>query len=155
MTDNPLDQEDLPNPSLSYTLETNRTIMWRFDWWSDMWHHFSTGQLDEFADTASGDKKLLALLYDNFLVGCIDMTPKRFLFGLLDDSGDLQGVYSSSTADSSGVADASGVFLVKRDSVAADGLQSVCLYFRQRGGQFDKKCAQDPDNKLRLYGKYS
>jgi hypothetical protein len=156
MTDNPLDQKDLPNPSLSYTLETNRTIMWRFDWWSDMWHHFSTGQLDEFADTASGDKKLLALLYDNFLIGCLDMTPQRFLFGLLDDdSGDLQGVYSSSTADSSGAADDSGVFEVKRDPDAAAGQQSVCVYFRQRGGQFDKKCVQDPGNKLRLYGKYS
>jgi hypothetical protein len=119
-------------------------------------HNFSTGQLDEFADTASGDKKLLALLYDNFLVGCLDTTPQRFLFGLLDDdSGDLQGVYSSSAADSSGVADDSGVFLVKTNPDAAAGTKSVCVFFRKSRGQYDKKCALDPDNKLRLYGKYS
>jgi hypothetical protein len=109
-----------------------------------------TGQLDEFEDTFSGDKKLLALLYDNFLIGCIDTTPQRFLFGLLDDnSGDLHGVYSSSTADSS------GVFVFKKDRDATAGQQIVCVYFRQRGGQFDNKCVQDPGNKLRLYGKYS
>jgi hypothetical protein len=144
------------NSTLYFTLETNNTIKWRFDSNTGAWHHFLTGQLDEFADTASGDKKLLALLYDNFLVGCLDTTPQRFLFGLLDDySGGLQGVYSSSTADSSGVADDSGVFVVKRDPDAAAGLQSMCVYFRQRGGQFDRKCALDPGNKLRLYGKYS
>jgi hypothetical protein len=115
-------------------------------------NNFSTGQLDEFTDTASGDKKLLALLYDNFLVGCLDTTPQRFLFGLLDDdSGDLQGVYSSSAADSSGVADDSGVFLVKTNPDAAAGQHSVCVFFRKSRGQYDKKCAQDPDNKLRLY----
>jgi hypothetical protein len=83
------------------------------------------------------------------------MTRQRFLFGLLDDSGDLQGVYSSSAADSSGVADESGVFLVKTDPDAAAGKHSVCVYLRQRGGQFDKKCALDPSNKLRLKSKYS
>ncbi len=117
-------------------------------------HNFSTGQLDEFTDTASGDKKLLALLYDNFLIGCLDTTPQRFLFGLLDDdSGDLQGVYSSSAADSSGVADESGVFFVKRDSGAATGIHSVCLFLRQRGGQLDKKGVLDTEDKRRLYGK--
>jgi hypothetical protein len=139
-----------PNPTLYYTLETDNTIKWRWDWYTGNWHNFSTVKLDEFEDTASDDKKLLALLYDNFLIGCLDTTPQRFLFGLLDDiSGDLQGVYSSSTAGSS------GVFKVKRDPDAAAGQQNVCVYFRQRGGQFDNKCVQDPGNKLRLYGKYS
>jgi hypothetical protein len=81
------------------------------------------------------------------------MTPKRFLFGLLDDSGDLQGVYSSHAKDSSGVADESGVFLFKTNPDAAAGQHSVCVYLRQRGGQFDKKCVTDPENKLRLYSK--
>ncbi len=147
--------KDQQNPTLYYTLETNKTIKWRFDWYVWGWYYFFTDQLDEFTDTASGDKKLLALLYDNFLVGCIDTTVQRFLFGLLDDSGDLQGVYSSSAADSSGVADESGVFLVKTDPDAAAGEHSVCVYLRQRGGQFDKKCALDPSNKLRLKSKYS
>jgi hypothetical protein len=144
-----------PNPTVYFTLETNKTIKWRYDWSEGDYLHFFTGQLDEFEDTVAGDKKLLALLYDNFLVGCIDTTVQRFLFGLLDDSGDLQGVYSSSTADSSGVADESGVFLVKTDPDAAAGEHSVCVYLRQRGGQFDKKCALDPSNKLRLKSKYS
>jgi hypothetical protein len=76
------------------------------------------------------------------------------LFGLLsDDSEYMQGVFRSSTSDSSGVADESGLFVIKRDAGAADGTRSVCVLFRQRGGQFDKKCAQDPGNKLRLYSK--
>jgi hypothetical protein len=54
------------------------------NWASSEWEHFFTGHFDEFADTVSGDKKLLALLYDNFLIGCLDTTPQRFLFGLLD-----------------------------------------------------------------------
>jgi hypothetical protein len=144
MTDNSLLNNVRPNPNLYFTLETDKTIKWRYDVSNDTWHHFFTGQLDEFTDTVEDDKKLLALLYDNFLVGCIDMTRQRFLFGLLDDSGDLQGVYSSSAADSSGVADESGVFLVKTDPDAAVGKHSVCVYLRQRGGQFDKKCALDP-----------
>ena len=148
--------KDQQNPTLYYTLETNKTIKWRFDWYVWGWYYFFTDQLDEFTDTASGDKKLLALLYDNFLVGCLDTTPQRFLFGLLDDdSGDLQGVYSSSAGDSSGVADDSGVFLVKINPDATAGQHSVCVYLRKSRGQFDKKCVQDPDNKLRLYGKYS
>jgi hypothetical protein len=152
ITDNPLVLYKSPNPTLYYTLETNNTIKSRFDWNTGGWHNFYTGQLDEFEDTASGDKKLMALLYDNFLVGCLDTTPQRFLFGLLDDiSGDLQGVYSSSAANSSGVADDSGVFEVKRDPDAAAGQQNVCVYFRQRGGQFDNKCVQDPGNKLRIH----
>jgi hypothetical protein len=65
----------------------------------------------------------------------------------------MQGVFRSSTSDSSGVADESGVFLVKKDAGAPDGTRSICMFFRQRGGQFDKKCAQDPGNKLRLYSK--
>ncbi len=150
ITDIPIVLFNSPNPTLYYSLETNNTIKWRWDWNIGNWMVFYTSQLDEFADITSGDKKLMALLYDNFLVGCLDTTPQRFLFGLLDDdSGDLQGVYSSSTAESS------GVFVVKRDPDAAADQQSVCVYFRQRGGQFDKKCARDPDNKLRLYGKYS
>ena len=108
-----------------------------------------TRQLDEFTDTASDGKKLLALLCDDFMIGVLDTTPQRFLFGLLDDhSGLTQGVFRSSTADNS------GVFVVKRDPEAAAGLHSVCVYFRQRGGKFDKTCALDPSNKLRLYGKY-
>jgi hypothetical protein len=66
----------------------------------------------------------------------------------------MQGVFRSSTSDSSGVADESGVFLVKRDPGAAAGLHSVCVFFRQRGGQFDQKRVLDPDDKLRLYGKF-
>jgi hypothetical protein len=156
ISNNPLDLSSVPNPTLYFTLETNNTIKWRFDRTSDLWMSFFTGQLEEFEDTASGDKKLLALLYDNFLIGCLDTTPQRFLFGLLDDdSGDLQGVYSSSAADSSGVADDSGVFLFKTDPDAAAGTKSVCVFFRQSGGQYDKKCALDPENKLRLYSKYS
>jgi hypothetical protein len=156
ITDNPLGLINSPNPTLYYSLEPNNTIKWRFDWKIDTWISFLTGQLDEFEDTASGDMKLLALLYDNFLVGCLDTTPQRFLFGLLDDdSGDLQGVYSSSAGDSSGVADDSGVFLVKTDPEAVAGTKSVCVYFRKSRGQYDKKCVQDPDNKLRLYSKYS
>jgi hypothetical protein len=156
ITDNPLVLFNSPNPTLYYTLETNNTIKSKFDWNTLDWIEFYTGQLDEFEDTSSGDKKLLALLYDNFLVGCLNTTPQRFLFGLLDDdSGDLQGVYSSSAANSSGVADDSGVFVIKRDPDATAGQQIVCVYFRQRGGQFDNKCVQDPGNKLRLYGKYS
>jgi hypothetical protein len=156
ITDNPIVLVSIPNPTLYFTLETNNTIKSRFDWDTGTWHYFVTGQLDEFEDTFSGDKKLLALLYDNFMIGCLDTTPQRFLFGLLDDdSGDLQGVYSSSAADSSGVADDSGVFVVKRDRDATAGQRIVCVYFRQRGGQFDNKCVQDPGNKLRLYGKYS
>ncbi len=50
--------------------------------------HFFTGQLDEFTDTASGDKKLLGLLLDNFLIGCLDTTPQRFMFGLLSRDSD-------------------------------------------------------------------
>ena len=84
------------------------------------------------------------------MLGCLDTTPQRFLFGLLDDdSGDLQGVFSSSTADNS------GVFVAKRDPDAAAGAQSVCVYFRQRQGQFDQKCALDPEDKLKLYSKCS
>jgi hypothetical protein len=150
ITDNPIVLFNSPNPTLYFTLETNNTLKSMFDWNTGGWIRFYTGQLDEFEDTSSGDKKLMALLYDNFLVGCLDTTPQRFLFGLLDDiSGDLQGVYSSSAANSS------GVFKVKRDPDAAAGQQIVCVYFRQRGGQFDNKCVQDPGNKLRLYGKYS
>ncbi len=96
---------------------------------------------------------MLARLYDNFLVGCLDMTPQRFLFGLLDDSGDLQGVFSSSTSDSSGVADESGVFLVKRDAAAAVGTRSSCMLLRQREGPVDTKCAQDACDNLRLHRK--
>jgi hypothetical protein len=156
ITDIPIVLFNSPNPTLYYSLEPNNTIKWRWDWNIGNWMVFYTGQLDEFEDTASGDKKLLALLYDNFLVGCLNTTPQRFLFGLLDDdSGDLQGVYTSSAADSSGVADDSGVFLVKINPDAAAETKSVCVYFRQRGVQFDKKCALDPGNKLRLFCKYS
>jgi hypothetical protein len=56
----------IPNPTLYFTLETNNTIKWRWDWNTGNWIEFWTGQLDEFEDTSSGDKKLLALLYDNF-----------------------------------------------------------------------------------------
>ncbi len=85
ISDIPLVLQSNTNPALSYTLETDKTIKWRFDWASWGWYHFYTSTLDEFEDTALGDKKLLALLYDNFLVGCIDTTVQRFLFGLLDD----------------------------------------------------------------------
>ena len=113
--------------------------------------NYDTEQLDDFAETASDGKKLLALLYDDFMIGVLDTNPQRFLFGLLDDHSRLtQGIFLSSTADSNGVADSSGVFLVKRDPDAAAGFHSVCVYFRQRGGQFDKTCALDPGNKLRL-----
>ena len=116
--------------------------------------NYDTEQLDDFAETDSDGKKLLALLYGDFMIGVLDTSPQRFLFGLLDDhSRDLQGVFRSSTADSNGVADSSGVFLIKTNPEAAAGLHSVCVYFRQREGQFDQKCALDPDNKLRLYGK--
>jgi hypothetical protein len=156
ISDNSLVLQSIQNPTLYFTLGKNRTIKLRWDSSSGKMINISTGQLDEFEDTASGDKKLMALLYDNFLVGCLDTTPQRFLFGLLDDdSGDLQGVYSSSAADSSGVADDSGVFLVKTDPEAVAGTKSVCVYFRKSRGQYDKKCVQDPDNKLRLYSKYS
>jgi hypothetical protein len=149
MTDNPLVPRVRPNPTLYFTLETDRTIKWRWDWSSENYLHFFTGQLDEFADTVSGDKKLLALLYGNFLIGCLDTAPQRFLFGLLsDDSEYMQGVFCSSTADNS------GVFLVKRDPGAAAGQHSLCVFFRQRGGQFNQKCVLDPDDKLRLYGKF-
>jgi hypothetical protein len=150
MTDNPLVPRVRPNPTLYFTLETDRTIKWSYDNSSDDWLNFFTGQLDEFTDTVSGDKKLLALLYGNFLIGCLKTTPHLFLFGLLDDiSGYIEGVFSSSTADNS------GVFIVRRDPDAADGTRSVCVYSRQRGGHFDQNCAQDPGNKLRLYSKCS
>ena len=91
------------------------------------------------------------MFYDDFLIGVLDTTPQRFLFGLLDDhSGLTQGVFRSSTADKSGVADSSGVFQVKTNPDAAAQLHSVCVYFRQRGGQLDKTCALDPGNKFRL-----
>jgi hypothetical protein len=88
MTENPLVPRVRPNPTLYFTLETDRTIKWRWDWWNGDYHHFFTGQLDEFTDTVSGDKKLLALLYGNFLIGCLNSTPQRFLFGLLSDDSE-------------------------------------------------------------------
>ena len=66
----------------------------------------------------------------------------------------MQGVFRSSTSDSSGVADESGVFLIKTNPDVSFGTRSICVYLRQRGGQFDKKCALDPGNKLRLYSKF-
>jgi hypothetical protein len=58
------------------------------DWSSGAYHHHFTDQLDEFPDPVSGDKKLLALLYGNFLIGCLSTTPQRFLFGLLSDDSE-------------------------------------------------------------------
>jgi hypothetical protein len=88
MTDNHLVRSTRPNETLHFTLETDRTIKWRWDWNSGYYFHFFTGKLDEFTDTVSGDKKLLALLYDNLLIGCLDTTPQRFLFGLLSDDSE-------------------------------------------------------------------